>query len=204
MYSSPGDAGRVSASSSKPVAVSEMLIENDDDDDDDDSGEDERDEKDNALRTFPESLKFADGARASGTHEEAKKRRRQKKRKEEGEDTNTNKDEAQENRSFCGVVGCQMHRGTGEKDTLKSQLEKLRPEFVERSENTDDRSTGREVPLPGRFTGAGVGTGGEESRREISWTSTVRFERVSSGDGPDVSRIEIDATSVIKERRWRG
>tara|TARA_Y100000994_G_C15431162_1_gene334261 strand:+ start:184 stop:618 length:435 start_codon:yes stop_codon:yes gene_type:complete len=70
--------------------------------------------------------------------------------------------------------------------------------IAERFENTDDRSTGREVSLPGRFTGAGVGTGGEESRREISWTSTVRFERVSSGDGPDVSRIEIDATSASK------
>ena len=84
------------------------------------------------------------------------------------------------------------------KDTLKSQLEKLRPELQRDSKIPTIDATGREVPLPGRFTGAGVGTGGEESRREISWTSTVRFERVSSGDGPDVSRIEIDATSASK------
>ena len=65
-------AATLAASSSKPVAVSEMLIVNDDDDD---SGKDERDEKDNALRTFPESLKFA-LMHAHQAHEEEKRRRR--------------------------------------------------------------------------------------------------------------------------------
>ena len=174
----------VSASSSKPVAVSEMLIENDDDDDDD-SGEDERDEKDNALRTFPESLKFA-LMHAHQAHEEAKKRRRQKKRKEEGEDTNTNKDEAQENRSFCGVVGCQMHRGTGEKDTLKSQLEKLRPELQRDSKiPTIDRQDAR-FPCPGDLPALAL----ERVVKNLDAKSAGRLQCVSKG-----FRAVMDQTS---------
>ena len=84
------------------------------------------------------------------------------------------------------MIGCQMHRGAGEHDTLKSQLEKLRPEARKDSKlPTIDRFDER-FPCPGDLPALAL----ERIVKNLDAKSAGRLQCVSKG-----FRAVMDQTS---------
>ena len=172
----------------------------DEDDDDDNEGDDEQRasveererEREEGIRSFPKSLAFAlthlyqeeeattKREKANGGKESMALKRRC------GIGSNSSNSDSDGKNSFCGVIGCQMHRGTGENDTLKSQLEKLRPEAQKDSKlPTIDRLDGR-FPCPGDLPALAL----ERIVKNLDAKSAGRLQCVSKG-----FRAVIDQTS---------
>ena len=134
--------------------------------------------REDGIAKFPKSLAFV------LTHFLDQREQREREQKQGKEEAKREKKKTK--KSFCGVIGCQMHRGAGEHDTLKSQLEKLRPEARKDSKlPTIDRFDER-FPCPGDLPALAL----ERIVKNLDAKSAGRLQCVSKG-----FRAVMDQTS---------